>query len=53
MVHVLFAGELTWGDSPTGAGYKVLESLSKLGLENKFFGAIKWGRRAPVKRRKR
>jgi hypothetical protein len=42
-VYFLFAGEISWGDEPDGAGYTMLRALSRLGIEHLMYQAIKWG----------
>lgn len=34
---VLFAGEMTWGDEPSGAGYAYLKALDNTGITNKLW----------------
>jgi hypothetical protein len=45
----IFAGELTCGDTPQGAGYQMLEALDRLGMYQVFSDAINWGAR-PARR---
>ena len=45
--HILFAGEMSWGDSPDGDGYKMLEALNYLGIWTLFHDALDWGTPPP------
>jgi hypothetical protein len=44
-VYFMFAGEMSWGDEPDGAGYNMLRALVRLGIEHRMYGAIKWGKK--------
>ena len=46
-IHILFAGEMSWGDSPDGDGYKMLEALNYLGIWTLFHDALDWGTPPP------
>lgn len=43
-VLCLFAGEMTWGDSPEGYGYKILGCLSRLYIAATLHNSIPWRR---------
>ena len=44
-VDVVFAGQATYGDSPDGIGYNILESFNKLGFVDQFEKAINWSKK--------
>lgn len=50
-VSVHFAGGMTWGDEPDGAGYKLLQDLCYLGFENALYNSIPWGNKKPKRRK--
>jgi len=43
-VDIIFAGEMTWGDSPSGTGYHIIELFVRLGFTDQFYKAINWGK---------
>ena len=44
-VDIVFAGQATYGDSPDGIGYNILESFNKLGFVDQFEKAINWSKK--------
>lgn len=44
-VNVFFAGDMSWGDEPEGAGYEQLEAMRKIGLLAAFEQSIDWGKK--------
>ena len=42
---MLFAGELSWGDEPQGAGYTALRALYRTGLIDVLYDAVPWDAR--------
>jgi hypothetical protein len=41
-VTTIFAGEMTYGDEPSGGGYQVLKLLCNLGVDTAWHNAIPW-----------
>lgn len=41
-VDVYFAGGMSWGDEPDGAGYDMLKRMNRLGVFDAFYRAIPW-----------
>lgn len=44
-VTVFFAGEMSWGDEPDGGGYQLLRALSRLGIGDALWNAVRWDAR--------
>ena len=40
-VEILYAGDMSWGDSPDGLGYKTIGALWRLGIGDKLYDKVK------------